>query len=482
MRGIGIALLAFIAVLPQALAQTAQTPSQAEAALTETIPENTLGPVTLKASLQQTKILPLTLDDALKLAEGQNVTIAIENETVTQRKLDYQYRLSDLLPDIVGEYRQSRFVGGTQVFGGETVSVFRTTYQPQVTARYSIYTAGQNIFEIRASKQRMEAEKNTLEQTRQDTLSQVALGYYDLQLAYWQKAIALQAIKEATTEVSLNQARLDAGVGVKLDVLQAENQLALQKQALVTAENTIAKASQHLAQLLALDFQVDVVPASLEATVTKIAPEEVPFADQIATLRQQHPQLKALSDLRNATRTDIKAAKASVFPRLDLTTYVNGTGPRLNGLIRSEFAGVYASTNLLENMGVGTLVRVKTAKSLSKLADLNLTQARQQLEESLANSVVEMKTQQARIDIAKESLNVAREAYNQALGRLREGVGTNLDLITAMTNLTRARSDLASAFLNFNKAQVTLLTSLGVASRETLTKGYLPKSAAASGS
>jgi outer membrane protein len=438
------------------------------------LPAGAMGPVTLKTTLQKTKTLDLSLDQALQLAIGQNIVIAQAGMDWERKKLDYYTRLSDLLPDLTGEYRQSRFVGGTQIFGGQTVSVFRTTYQPQLTLNYTIYTAGQNIFEIQASKRRADAQRHMLEETRQHILTQVAIAYYELQRAYWQRAIALQSIKEAGKEVDLNRARYESGVGVKLDLLQAQSFEAARRSDLVQAENLISRATQNLIQLLNLDFDVDISPTSLDATTADLVPKGIAYPELVKLAVNTNPELKALQQLSAASKSDSRVALAYVFPKIDITAYAAGTGPQIDSLAKTRFAGIQASTNIRENMGVGNLVRLKAAKTLSKQAVLNVDQARRIIEQNIANSLSEMKTQEDTIQISKEALNYAKAAYDQAYGRLKEGVGTNIDLEAAMTQLITARSNLANAFLNYNQAQVSLLSGLGVVSIESLTQGYNP--------
>lgn len=437
-------------------------------------PEGTLGPVTLKSTIQKIKALPITLEGALKLAEGENVTIQIEKENVQQQTLDYAYRLSDLLPDIALEYRQSRFLGAAQIFGGENLEIIRSTYQPIMTANYSIYTAGKNIWEIKASEQRKEAQKNLLEDTHQSILSQVALSYYDLQQAYWQRAITLQSIKEAEAQVTLNEARFKEGVGVKLDLLQAQTYLLARKQELLQAERTISQASLRLSKLLNMDFEIDIVPSELESSPILIAPQDLEFSTLLTIAKTHFPQLKALEQLKHAAASDVKVAITDLFPKLDLTAYISGTGPQPDALGLTRFAGFQVSTNLLENLGIGKPIKIKEAKSSARLAELSIVQAEKLIEEQLANQVITIKTLEDQIRLNKESLKYAKEAYHQALGRLKEGVGTNVDLENAMTRLTQARSDLATTFLNYNKAQVSLLAQLGVVSVYTLTQGYQP--------
>lgn len=476
--GVIFPLLFFI--LSQDIARSEEqviTKDQSESSVQESVspkslPVGAMGPVTLRGALHKGRELPLTLEQALQLAEGHSIRIEIGKELLQQSRLDTMYRISDLLPDVTAEYRQSRFVGGVQIFGGELFSLSRTTYQPQLTANYTLYPTGKNLLEIRASRQRQEAQRNLTEETRQETLSQVALAYYDLQQAYWRRAIILQAIQETELQVSLNQSRFDAGVGLKLDLLQAQTTLSEKKQDLLLAENEISKAAERLSQLLTLDLDVDLVPETLESTIRSIAPEISAISNLIETAMQYNPRLKALRNLRDAGKTDVRIAIADIFPQFNITGYINGTGPGFDSLGLSRFAGLQVSMDMLENLGLGRPLKIRQARSNSRIAELTLTQAKRLLQEDLANIIVDLKTLENRVQVAKERIGFAKAAYEQALMRLQEGIGTNIDLENSITRLTNARVDLANTFLDYNKAQVGLLFKLGLVSVTSLTQGY----------
>lgn len=434
--------------------------------------EEAVGPVILRAKLRKTQTLPLSLVEALNLAVGQNISIQVAKDNAEIQRTDYLLRLSDLLPDISGEYRQSRLTGAVQTSRGEISEVERKAFQPQVTANYIVFTGGRNIFDIRASKQRLEALKQQTEEARQDILRQVAIAYYDLQQAYWQRGISLQAIREAEQQVALTQARYDHGIGLEIDVLQAKSNLSLREQELVQAEALISQASERLGQLLNLDFNVDIFPKSIDTVLTRLIPEHLGVEELFNIARQENPRLKALTHFRNAGITDTKVAIADLFPQINISAYANRVGSSLSDTLPARFAGIQASWNVLENMGTARPLAIRQAKANAQLAQHNLDQGKRLLEESMANALINLEALEKRIKAAKDTLAYSTAAHHQAAGRLQEGVGTSVELQLAVTNLSRARSDLASAFLDYNRIQAVLLFNMGVISVSTLTDGF----------
>jgi len=435
------------------------------------LPEGTLGPVTLKASLQQTQTLPVNLQDVLNLALGKSIVVQQAQTQEKKARLSLKQTWAELLPDVTVQYNQSRFVGVFQIFGGDNLDISRTTYQPQISANYTLYPGGKNLWEIKASKQRAQAQENLTEAARQEALLAVSNAYYGLQQAYWQKAITLQALEETQKRVDLTEARFNNGVGLKLDWLQAKTELANRKADLLTAESSIISASQTLAQLLDMDLAVNLVPKDLDAGPSPVVDPSATFLG-VKTLQQQvHPTLLAFKKLKEAAHTDVTVSVSDLVPKIDLNTYFNGTGPALDRMGISKFGGFQVSTNLLENMGFAKPLQIRQAKASAKSADLSFRDTARQLEQALVEDWTDAEALRQKMTLAREGLESSKMAFEQAYGRLQEGVGTSLDVDNAQTRLTQARQNVAKAFLDFNQGQIQLLKTLGILSIDTLTQG-----------
>jgi len=433
--------------------------------------------VTLRASLQKKQMLVLSLEDACRLAEGKSISIGIAKSKQDVQKDDYYLRLTALLPDIGAQITDSKLVGVVQVFGGNTTQVTRRTYQPQITLNYTVYTGGRNIFDIQASKHRLEALKNTTEWTRQDILRQVALAYYDMQAAYWQRNLAQQSLKEAEQQVLVNQARFQKGVGLEVDALQAEGNRSLQRQNLVQAEVSVSQASENLAQLLNLDFDVEILPESLDAMMIQRVPDSLSVPELLAIARTHNPNLQNLNELARAGTSDRRTAIADLFPQINITAYKNETGTGPTTALPTTFTGLQATWNPLQNLGFSQPFIIKQATANLDVAKGNLALGQRVLQQSVINAHVSILGLKETVQAAWDNLRATQAAYAQSSGRLQAGVGTNLELQLAQVNLATARSNLATAFFNYNRLQVTQLANLGVLSPQTVAHGYKPSSA-----
>jgi len=432
--------------------------------------------VNLRASLQKKQILVLNMEDACRLAEGKSISIGIAKSNQEVQKDDFLLRLTALLPDISTQLTNSRLVGVVQVFGGNTTQVTRRTYQPQATLNYTVYTGGRNIFDIQASHHRLEALKNQTESTRQDIMRQVALAFYDMQAAYWQRNLAQQSLKEAEQQVMVNEARFQKGVGLQVDALQAEGNRSLQRQNLVQAEVAVSQASENLAQLLNLDFDVEILPESLDAMMVQRIPDSLSVPELLTIAKKHNPNLQNLTELTRAGNSARKTAVADLFPQINITAYKNVTGPSPNSALPTTFTGLQASWNPLQNLGFSQPLLIKQATANLDVAKGNFALGQRLLQQSIVNAHVSLLGLKETVQAAWDNLRATQAAYAQSSGRLQAGVGTNLELQLAQVNLATARSNLATAFFNYNRLQVTQLANLGVLSPQTVAHGYKPNS------
>lgn len=427
--------------------------------------------IELRSLVEKTNNYPIDLQTVLTLIADQNLPLAQSKVDVDISQSLLRQRQAALLPSIDGAYSQSRFEGGTQVFGGETFNVIRTTVQPQVGASWTLYPGGRQIYEILAAKRRKAASEFQVTETYQQQLSNAAQEYYKLLSANLQREIALKGISEAEAQLALNQALLDAGRGLKLDVMRSQAALALQKQLLTVADTALIQAEQALLNRLNLEASIHLIPKAEEGKQQSLVPDSVASTRLIETALVEHPMLKRVTQELEALGVDYKVIRSDFIPSVTVRGYLNRTGPDWNNLIQSNFRGITVSANLLENLGLQIPFRLQEKKGEITRKLLERKEVVRNIETQVTTSFLSSKNYESTIKASREGLSAAEEAYRLAIGRYKAGYGTNLDVIDAQTALSVARINVAQAILNYNQAQVQLLEALGKATPENLING-----------
>jgi outer membrane protein TolC len=433
----------------------------------------------LVGSVVKVREYPIDLPVILKLVEAQNLPL---QQDVLGAKINnnlYYRSLTDLLPDIQATYSQSRFQGAIQVFGSQTQSVYQTKLVPQLTARITIYPGGQDVFTALAARQRAKGAKFRVTDTLQEQLTQATNEYYSLLAAAIQVANVNLSIGEAQGQVNLNDARLRAGVGTKLDLERARSQLVQREQLLISAENDLAKAQQTLLNRLNLDPDVALVTPQVVAQPRLLVPLTVSTEQLVAKAITNNPALKITDTEIRALHDESKAVLSRLIPSVTLQTYINGTGPEIDKLGLGRYGGFALQTDFGDNLGLALPLDYRTKRLQIRQQEVLRRQQVRDIQTQVINSFLDTRASAKAVLAAQEELTVAQEAYRLAFGRFQAGLGINVDVLDAETTLNNARTAVVQSILSFNQAQVQLLRSLGEVSTNTLLNGLKPNAFAA---
>ncbi|HEY9746881.1 MAG TPA: TolC family protein, partial [Oculatellaceae cyanobacterium] len=429
--------------------------------------ENTLTDV-LKASVTKTETLPITLDAVLKLVEEQSLPVQVNHLASRIQKTAVYKSVSDMLPDIGGSYDQSRFNGGMQIFGDQVMRFKRVQFVPQVMARWTIRPGGEDIFKMLAAKRRYAGSKSLLQSTLQEQLAGAAQDYYNLIEAQTQVENIRIAINEAKSQVELNESRLKAGVGTKLDVMRAKSQLVQRERDLIAAESHRAKMEQALLNRLNLDPDVSLSTEGELVQPHLLVPLTYTTDALVEIGKANNPALAQLQAEIKALKAEAAAVLSRIVPSVTLQTYVQGTGPELQNLVRGTFIGLNLQSGLFEGLGTSIPVDYKAKQLQIKQKELELQALQRTTEQQVIQAYLDSRQAAKSILTAWQELEVAEEAYRLAVGRFRAGLGINVDVLDAQTALSTARASVTQATLAFNRAQVGLLQALGQVSKDSI--------------
>ncbi|MGE0200763.1 MAG: TolC family protein [Candidatus Melainabacteria bacterium] len=432
--------------------------------------------IQLQTGILKSETLPIDLATVLALADRQNLLIARQSKNSEIMANRAWQRGAALLPNIEGSYNQSRLEGGQQIFG-EVVTVVRKTAQPQLTASWTLYPGGRNVYELLAARQRSKAAESTMAGTRQEQLALAAGDYYSLLAAYQQRTVVQRNLAEAQEQININQARVDVGNGIPLDLSRAKTTYAQQQSAMIEADNAVALAEQTLLNRLNLDVDVHLTPDEREARENTLLQTPTTVNALIGIAVASNPTLAASAETLKAIGHDYRTVRSDLIPSVTLRSYVNGTGPDLQNLTRTTFGGLTVNINLLDNLGLQTPLRMQEQKKLMAQQELVRQAEKRDIETAVSSAYLSSETYRQAMAAADTAVQSAEESYELATGRFQAGYGVNLDVLTALSELAAARKSRIDAILNYNRAQVQLLSALGVATPETLVNGWQPTNA-----
>lgn len=454
-------------------------------------------PIELRASTIKTNNYPVDLTAVLKLVEDQNLLIAQGRKTTELQLNRLRQQQVALLPNITATYSenwqdgQQRFISGSQggfISGSSGTSGSGSSgssstrrssssggtqqfLQAQLGASWTIYPGGRNIYQILAAKRRKVSADFSLKETYQEQLSQAAQQYYKLLAAYQQKGVIIRSMIDAQEQVKLNQAKVQVGKGIPLDLSRAKTTYAQQQSNLVQAESTLLQAEQALLNRLNLDPTIHLVPNEMDALKKPLVPETLSMETLLSHALKTSPAIHSGEEELKALGYDYKTVRSDLIPAITLQTYMRGSGTELSNMQRSNSAGISINANLLQNMGLMVPLQMQEKKQLIQQKVLAQQALVRDVESQVMTAFLNSENYESAMEAAAQAMTSAQDSYDLALGRFQAGYGINVDVLDAQAQLATARSTLAQAVLNYNQAQVQLVQALGMATPAALTEG-----------
>jgi outer membrane protein TolC len=323
------------------------------------------------------------------------------------------------------------------VFGPEEQTfqaAFARENNLQLYVNQPIYTGGRlrNAYGISASS--LDASKLDLERTRQEIEYKVVETYYAALMNERGVTVADEQVRLQDRQLELAKARFEAGTVARLDVLQAEVELANAKARRIQARAQVDTAMQALRSVLSLpQTQPLTLEGSLDEPVVGHAREEL---DQELPRR---PDLQAYAAHRQAAEYAANLAMGEWKPNLSFTGNMQYQQDHLGSLLgadnQSYAFGLQLNVPLFASPGA--TARRNAAQSQMRQAEHGLRyatdNARLELESAwtaLEASAEVVSTQEKALELARESVAIAQVSYEN-------GVITSAELNDAQVRLVQ---------------------------------------------
>ncbi len=338
-----------------------------------------------------------------------------------------------------------------------------TYNQPLMRGAWAEYaTASQREAEIVLGRQG-ELERGA----RQDLLLQVSNAYWDLVAARRQLEVAQSSLGLGLDQVERNQRRLDVGLGTRVEVLQAEAEVAVRREQRLLAEVTVEQAGDMLKQLLFPGTDPELWE-SIPVPTTPL-PQELDTGGQpdwrsalLAAIEQRPDLRQARADI-DAAQVQLARARSERLAGLDLSLSANARGDANSAgdsieQITDLDQPTYTAA-LTYSMPIGNRV----TKHAERAASIALRQARltydateAQVAGLVRQAVRDVQYQAEAVRAALQSRELARQQLAAERARYEEGLSTNYQVLEFQQALAQTQSSERAARVAFAKALVNM--------------------------
>lgn len=333
-----------------------------------------------------------------------------------------------------------------------------------------------------ARDQYEQSQENYLINLRELRL-QAAEFYFNLQNQDDQVRIGQADVRESLVSLQISGAKFQAGVVNKLDVLEAETQLARAQQNLTVALSNQAVARRRLAALL--DLPQDITPTA--ATPAQVTGSWLPSLQEsiIAayTFREELDNLILDISIANS---NANSSLAAVQPIVSLVNTFStnrregGSAPGNPDDIPyddytygwSNTVGLQATWRIFD--GGAAQAGYRRFKQQAKEQEYNFASERDQIRFQVESSFNDLRSAQKNIHTTSIGVVSSREALQLSRLRFDAGVGTQREIIDNQRDLTQAEVRYSTAITQYNTSLARLRRFTGLDQVQKCVKTTLP--------
>ncbi len=364
-------------------------------------------------------------------------------------------------------FNNEYFSGSPNVETGFSGQLALTLTQPLL--KNFGFEANETGIRIAANNQSISHEQLRLRVSNITT--QVQNAYAELVFAIDNLGVQRRSLQLARDLVTLNSARVRAGVAAPVEVTQAEAQEAANVQNVILAEKAVRDAEDTLKVIMNLPTGAD---WGLEIQPTyrlTFEPKSFNLDEAIrAALENRYEYKSAKLDIRNKDLS-VRLTRNQLLPDLALTGSIttNGFGStydrNLNAVTSGDFVSYSVGVVLTVPLGNRAAEASYTsAKLTADQAKTSLKQLELQITQQVREAVRRVEAFAKRVDANRAARALAEEQLRVEQRRLEAGVSTTFnvlsfqrDLSAAEANELRAVADYFEALANFESVRGTVL-------------------------
>ncbi|MBZ5564500.1 MAG: TolC family protein [Acidobacteriia bacterium] len=345
-----------------------------------------------------------------------------------------------------------------------------------------------NAVFIRIAKNDLHVADSVFRQQVMTTLGQVLNAYYTLLADRDQVRVGEAAVSYSQKLVNDDKIQAQIGTLARLDVVQAESELATDQQNLIVAQTTYLQQAETLKTMLSKRVGADLANIPIETTDNLPDPEpgdQPPLEQALELAYKSRPEVEQADlNLRNQDYT-IQSNRSGLLPTLDaFATYapaglsgirvlrnqqgqVVGTVPGgFTDSFGNLFSGAYPNYSAGVTLSIPLRNRAQQANAAQALVErhqmeMSLQRQKNQIAQDVRNAEIAVTQAKAQIDAAIKAREYAQEALDAERKKLQVGASTTLNVILLQRGLVTAQGNEAKAHQAYAQAIVQLQQAMG---------------------
>ncbi len=401
----------------------------------------------------QAAIPAYTVEEAVAVAQDRNAEILIAGKKVAAAHGGFIEARSGFLPSLTssGLYDKRQTQSETNLRQEDYNAILRLDQ--------NLYTGGAVTSQVAIAKLNIDKANYELQEIVSRVTMDVRIAFNELLLNRAKVHVREESVRVLDEELKNQQEQLSAGIVGKLNVQRAEVALANERPELFNAQTELKNSYLRLAELFGTDLRPE----------AQAPPFEISGELQY---RPNHPDLNNCLARADANRWVIKARQKDI--EIEDRQYVldrSASRPHVRAFsgyeiyserdpaVGSEFnyggvVGINATWNIFD--GFATKGRMQATRARREAAVEALAAARRSVSSEVRSAFFDLQQAERVLETETKNVQTADEALEMVKGNFAAGLGTQLDVLQAASDVTRTRTTRLSAIYLHNVALARL--------------------------
>ena len=475
------------------------------------------------------EVMRLSLDEAIDLALANNIGLRIDGFDIDVQRFTYlgTWGAFDPIASVTGSFTDAEQQAATSLAGAdvveseniglnagllfplETGGSVNLGYDHNYNKTNSTFSVGESLdqagFSVTYAQPLLRGAwtgyNTVLQHQAELRFLQAEAGHAELEAnlrrdvtnAYWDVIAAREALTVQEETLSLgeqqlaqNERRLQVGVGTEVEVLQAQTNVATQREALLQARTNLAAADDALKSMLFARRAGDdwaawyawwdqpIEPLTPLPEVTTVTAE---WTASLARALATRPELAQRRYDIELAELELLKATSEERAALDLELALTSNAVNDKTAKAFETAAKYDYPTASASLTFSTPLFNRTAENAYRAARIGVRSARLGYEQVETQILAEVRAavreahyQAEAVRAAEISFDLAQRQLAAEEARFAQGISTNFQVLEFQQQLSQAKSSLVAARVGYAKSRTALLRAEG-----RLLEGALPE-------
>lgn len=393
------------------------------------------------------------MEEAVALAQDQNPEIIIARKKIEAARGELLTARSGYLPSVVS-------TGVVDRRAHQEQSTLREDdYSTSVRLLQNVYTGGAVSNQVAIAKLNIERQEYEFQEIANRVAMEVRIAFNEILLNRAKVRVREDSVGVLDQELKSQQERLSAGIVGNLNVRRAEVALANERPELINAQTQLKNSYLQMGELCGIEFPPgsDGAPFEISGQL-EYHPRRPDLNECLGRADANRPQIKAREMEVQIEDHQSKVDRSETRPQVQFFSGYEvynerdpDVGPEFN---HGYLVGVNANWHIFD--GFATKGRLQATRARREAAVQALNAARRSVASEVRSAFFDLDQADRVLETETQNVQSADESLEIAKSNLAAGLGTQLDILQAASDVTRTRTTRLTAIYLHNVALARL--------------------------